>query len=117
MSIRRRKISIGFADEDVRKAFEELRKGKFEDKQLLEWLETAIKELGQDPFRGVRIPSKLWPAIYIKKYGIDNLRKYNLPKGWRMLYTIHGNEVEIISIMIEWLDHENYEKRFGYKSG
>jgi Txe/YoeB family toxin of Txe-Axe toxin-antitoxin module len=116
VSFHGRKISIGFADCDVEKAFEELKKGKFEDRRLLGWLEAAIKELRRDPLCGVRIPSKLWPAIYIKKYGIDNLRKYDLPDGWRLLYTIHGNEVEIISILIEWLDHKNYEKRFGYKT-
>ena len=43
------------------------------------------------------------------------MRKYNLPNAWRLAYTLKGNEVEIISIILEWFDHEGYEKRFGYK--
>ncbi len=53
---------------------------------------------------------------YVRNYGITNLRKYNLPDAWRLLYTIVGNEIEIISVLLEWLSHKEYERRFGYKS-
>ena len=72
-------------------------------------------DLKKNPLAGVIIPRKLWPREYIKKYEITNLRKYDLPEGWRMIYTLAGNEVEIISIILEWFDHGNYAKRFGYK--
>lgn len=32
------------------------------------------------------------------------------------MYTVKEDPVEIISIILEWLDHKNYERRFGYKS-
>jgi hypothetical protein len=51
----------------------------------------------------------------IQKYKINSLHKYNLPNGWRMLYTIKGNEIEIISIIIEWIRHKEYERKFKYK--
>lgn len=60
------------------------------------------------------MPKKLIPKDY-KKYGIDNLWKYDLPNGWRLMYSVANDEVKIISIVLEWLDHKNYEKRFGYK--
>ncbi len=41
------------------------------------------------------------PKEYIKKYKIDNLWKYNLPNAWRLLYTIKGNEVMIVSVILE----------------
>jgi len=63
---------------------------------------------------GIKIPSSLWPKEYVKKYGIDNLRKYDLPDGWRLLYTLRGNEIEIISILIEWPSHTAYERKFKY---
>jgi hypothetical protein len=63
----------------------------------------------------VRIPKVLWPSEYVKKYGVDNLRKYDLPDGWRLVYTLVGNKIEIISVISEWYSHKNYEKRFGYK--
>ncbi|OIO25232.1 hypothetical protein COU38_00930 [Candidatus Micrarchaeota archaeon CG10_big_fil_rev_8_21_14_0_10_54_18] len=106
---------VAFADKRVKKAFDELRSGRFEEKRLAEFIEDAIGELKENPFAGAAIPRRLWPAVYVKKYGIDNLRKYNLPNAWRLAYTLKGNEVEIISIILEWFDHEGYEKRFGYK--
>lgn len=105
---------VAFAEPSIKKAFEELEKGKHEEQQLAKFLRRAIDDLKANPFCGIRVPSKLWPREYIKKYEIDNLRKYDLPKGWRLLYTIRGNELEIISILIEWLDHKNYERRFKY---
>lgn len=100
---------VGFADASIKKAFEKLKKGKTEEQELSKFLDRAISDLQENPLCGIRIPSKLWPKEYVKKYEIDNLRKYDLPNAWRLLYTIHGNDVEIISILIEWLDHKNYE--------
>lgn len=40
--------------------------------------------------------------IVPKKYGVDNLWKYDLPKGWRLLYSVRGNEIIVISIILEW---------------
>ncbi len=105
---------IAFADESIRKAYFSLAKGKFEEKRLSEFIDRAISDLRRDPLCGIRVPSKLWPKEYIRKYAVDNLWKYDLPDGWRLIYTVHGNEVEIISILIEWMDHKNYERRFGY---
>lgn len=69
----------------------------------------------KNPFCGIQIPKKLIPKIYIKNYGIDNLWKYDLPKAWRLLYSIVGNEIRIIAIVIEWLSHKEYEKDLGIK--
>jgi Txe/YoeB family toxin of Txe-Axe toxin-antitoxin module len=105
---------VSFADVSLKKAFESLKDGKHEDKQLANFILRAIKDLKENPLCGIKIPSKLWPKEYIKKYEITNLRKYDLPDGWRLIYTIEGNELEIISILIEWFNHKEYEKRFGY---
>ena len=52
---------------------------------------------------------------YVQKYGINNLWKYDLPRGWRLLYTVTAdNEVELISAILEWFDHKDYERKFGY---
>ncbi len=48
--------------------------------------------------RGVQIPKSQIPEEYIVQYGVTNLWKINLPDYWRMLYTIVGNEFEIISV-------------------
>lgn len=55
------------------------------------------------------------PKEYKEKFGqINNLWKYNLPEGWRLIYTIKRNEVIVLSIIFEWLKHKDYEKRFRY---
>jgi hypothetical protein len=54
------------------------------------------------------------PKEYIKKYGIENLWKYNLPNAWRLLYSVARDEVMVISIVLEWLPHKKYERRFKY---
>lgn len=105
---------IAFADADIEKAFREIKEGRYEERQLFEFIRRAIEDMKKNPFCGTRIPSKLWPEEYVKKYNIKNLMKYDLPNGWRLIYTIRGNELEIISIIIEWFDHKNYERRFKY---
>jgi Txe/YoeB family toxin of Txe-Axe toxin-antitoxin module len=106
---------VAFGEESIRKAFLELKSGRFEEKELADHIEKAIDRLKEDPLAGVKIPRKLWPVDYIRRFGIDNLRKYNLPDGWRLMYTLSGNQVEIVSIILEWLPHHEYERRFGYK--
>ena len=51
---------------------------------------------------------------YVEKYGITNLWKLNVSKDWRIIYTIQGNEIEVISIILESLSHKEYERKFGY---
>jgi len=105
---------IKFADEKVKKAFEELEHSTTEDKQVYKFLNQALKNLEENAFAGIQIPKKLIPKDYIKKYGIDNCWKYNLPNAWRLIYSIAREEVIVISIVLEWLDHKNYERRFKY---
>ncbi len=105
---------VAFATLALKKAFEELSFGKFEEKELFRFLKKALADLKTDPFCGIRIPEKQWPKEYVQKYNINSLYKYDLPKGWRLIYTIRGNDVEIISVVIEWFDHQEYERRFRY---
>ena len=75
----------------------------------------AIKDLQQNAFTGIQIPKRLFPKQYIQEYEIKNLWKYDLPNGWRLLYTVTAeNEVELISAILEWFDHKNYERKFNY---
>jgi len=56
------------------------------------------------------------PAEYIHKYGVNNLFWVGLPNGWRMLYTLTANgEVEIIAFVLDIMDHDRYNKKFGYR--
>ena len=50
----------------------------------------------------------------IKKYGIDNLWKYNFPNAWRLIYSVARDEIIVVTIILEWMNHKEYEKRFNY---
>jgi len=106
---------IVFADDKIKKAFERLKASKTEDKKIYDFLVRAFEDIEKDASCGMQIPKRLIPKDYVKKYGnIDNLWKYNLPNAWRLIYTIKKEEIIILGIILEWLDHKNYERRFGY---
>ena len=106
-----RKSSVVFADEKLEKEFNKLS----DDSDVKKWINRAIQDLKQNAFCGIPIPRRLIPKIYIQKFEITNLWKYDLPDGWRIIYSITTiNKVEIISLILEWFNHNNYKKRFKY---
>ena len=100
-----------FADDKIEKEFENLP----EEDEIKKFVKRAIKDIELNAFCGVQIPKKLIPKEYIQKYEIRNLWKYDLPGGWRLLYSIiTPSKVEILSIILEWLNHNDYERRLKY---
>jgi len=105
---------VAFANQKLKQAYLELREGKFEEKKLYGFINRAVDDLKENPFCGTKIPKALWPKEYIKSYSITNLWKYNLPNAWRLIYTLIGDEVKIVSMILEWFGHKDYERRFNY---
>ena len=102
---------VVFISKELEKDFYELKDDDFVKKAMAK----AIRALRENAFAGIQVPKRLIPWEYIRKYGITNLWKYNLAKGWRLLYTVTAdNEVELISAILEWLSHKAYERRLGY---
>lgn len=110
-----RPVRVMFVDGKLRSAYEGLKAGRFEERELAENIGKAIEALKRNRLRSIKLPRQLWPDEYVRKYGITVLYKHNLPHGWRLLYTKVGDKVEILSILLEWLDHTEYNRRFGYK--
>lgn len=54
------------------------------------------------------------PEEYKKKYGVNNLWKYNLPKGRRLLYSLSRMGPLTTAIILDWMKHKKYERKFGY---
>src|SRR3989344_3019387 len=100
-----------FADEELKKIFESL---EFKDERLYKEIEEALKVIKQDVFFGRNVKKKLIPKELIRKYELDNLWIYNLRKDWRLLYTITNNEVEVLAIVLDWMNHKDYERLFGF---
>jgi hypothetical protein len=89
-------------------------KAKDDDPLLYKFLDRATDDIKTNPKCGIAVPKRLIPKIYVQKYGINNLWKYDLPNAWRLVYSITGNEIEIIAILLEWFSHKDYERRFKY---
>jgi len=111
----KKEIRVLFADEKLREAYHSLKDKKDAEHELYESLGNAFDEIKKNTACGKKIRKELWPKEYVRKYGITNLWKYDLPRGWRLMYTIGIDEISVIAIMLEWLDHKDYEMRFGYK--
>lgn len=90
-------------------------KGDGEARYLLGIINKGIAKLAEDVEAGRKIKRRLWPVEYVRKYGVTNLWKLNLDSYWRMIYTIRGSSAEIISFVIDVLDHKEYERKFGYR--
>ncbi|MAG47542.1 hypothetical protein CL617_02975 [archaeon] len=103
---------IKFVDEKLKEAFEKLEESK--EKQMYKFIVRAFEDIENNSFTGIQIPKKLIPKEYVQKYEIKNLWKYDLPNAWRLLYSIERDELIVVSIVLEWLDHKSYEKRFNY---
>ena len=82
---------------------------------LLNSVKQKIEFLKENPEYGIHIPKDRIPKEYLFRYEVNNLWKVNLSGAWRMLYTIKGSEIEILSVILDILDHKKYEKKFGYR--
>jgi hypothetical protein len=100
-----------FINEELENSFNELK----EEDPIKKGLRKAIKNVQEDAFSGRNVKKDLIPKELIQKYEINNLWIYNLPNSWRMLYVITSSEeVEIIAVVLDWMDHKDYEKLFKF---
>ena len=110
-----KKSIIRFADKDIQKAFDSLEKGDEQEREMFKLINQAMDNLESNAFCGIQIKKKQIPRYYLKEHDVGNLWKYDLPKGWRLIYTIKGENTYIVSIILEWFfSHKEYEQRFNY---
>lgn len=96
---------------------DEIKKGitSSDHQTLLNSIKQKIELLRDNPEYGVHIPKNKIPKEYVRDYDANNLWKVNLSGAWRMIYTIRGSEIEIISLILDIINHKDYEKKFKYK--
>jgi hypothetical protein len=107
-------ITVIFADKKIENSFNTLKNGDDSQREKFKYISQALDNIKINPYCGIRIPERLIPKEYIKKYCINNLFKYDLPRGLRLLYSVQRDKLEIITIILEYLTHKDYEKRFKY---
>ncbi len=82
-----------------------------DEMQLLNSIKQKIEFIRLNPFYGDNIPKRNIP----KTYKVQNLWRVGLSRFWRMLYTIKGDQIEVICFVLDIINHEEYNKRFGYR--
>ena len=103
-----RVILIGEADIEYKRLNEavgqQIQEGKenSDEIQLLKSIKQKVEFIKVNPFYGDNIPKDLIP----KNYNIQNLWRVELSQFWRMLYTIKGDQIEIICFILDILDHK-----------
>lgn len=83
--------------------------------QLLSSINIAIRNLKINPNYGDLIPRKNISKAVYQRYGTDKILRIELVGYWRLLYTIIGEEIKIIAFILEFMDHDKYNKIFGYR--
>lgn len=102
---------IIFIDSDLEKTFKSLS----EKDNIKKALKRAIVDIKNNCYVGRNVKKKLIPRKLIDKYKINNLWIYNLPSVWRLLYSITSPEkVEIIAVILDWMNHKDYERLFKF---
>jgi len=88
-----------------------------QERSILNAVKQKSEFIKANPHYGNPISKRLIPREYIEKYGITNLFRVELPSFWRMLYTLTESEttIEIIAFVLDIIDHNEYNKKFGYK--
>ena len=79
--------------------------------QLMNSIKQKVELIKQNPFYGDNIKKGQIPT----NFEVENLWRVELSQFWRMLYTIKGDNVEIICFILHIIDHPTYDKILGYR--
>lgn len=83
-------------------------------------LRDRAQHLARNPQAGeyvplAQVPKKATVKKWERRVGrMRNLYKLELPDGWRALYTIGSRGADRIVLVLEVLDHKQYERAMGY---
>jgi len=86
-----------------------------ENQTLFNSIKQKMEFLKDNSQYGLHISKNKIPREYLIKYEVNNLWKVNLSGAWRMIYTLRGDKIEILAIILDLISHRDYEKKFKYK--
>jgi len=102
---------IIFVDENLKASFNDLDEKDPTKKAIIK----AITNIKENCYCGRNVKKKLIPKKLIERYGINNLWIYNLPSSWRLIYSLTtSGEIELIAVILDWMNHKDYEKLFKF---
>ena len=83
--------------------------------QLLKAIDREIENLKINPQKGLPIRRSYISKQVVQRYGTNKLWKIELVSFWRIIYTLTGDQVKIITFILEIMDHKKYDKVFGWR--
>ncbi len=98
--------------EEAEKAFQKI---KTTNPTLLRSINQKIEILKKKPHFGQPIAKKKIPKEYLIKHSTKNIFIIELSGYWRLIYTITNEELIIIALVIDILDHKQYDKKLVIK--
>lgn len=110
-------VLLGEADSEYKRlnaiVGQQLKEGKenTQEMQLLKSIRQKIDFVRANPFYGDNVPKDRIP----REYNVLNLWRTELVGYWRMIYTIKGDQIEIICFILDIMNHDKYNKKFGYR--
>ena len=79
------------------------------------WIRDMEKVVAENRYAGEQVQKDRIPRKYIRKYGINNLYRYQHPKGFRSTYTVITPTKGVYYVIIlDLLSHKEYDDLFGY---
>ena len=100
-----------FVDEDLERAFNDLSDKDSIKKGLIRAMRDIKENFGVGRLITRDTHNKSRVKKILGKYGSSNIRVYNLPSAWRMLYTVTRSEdIRIIAVILDWMNHKDYER-------
>ena len=122
--MKNKEVHVSFS-EDANSMYEELQsKAQGQKKegienslemQLLKAIDREIGNLKINPQKGLPIRRSYISRQVVQRYNTNKLWKIELVSFWRMIYTLTGDEVKIITFILEIMNHKKYDKIFGWK--
>lgn len=107
-----KKTKVMFSDE----AFEIYSKlnltNSKQDRMLLKAIDRKINLLKKNYHLGNPVAKNLIPI----EYNAKNLFRVELPCFWRLIYTLERDKCVIVAFVLDIVNHQEYNKIFGYKN-
>jgi mRNA-degrading endonuclease RelE of RelBE toxin-antitoxin system len=88
---------------------------RLRDMNLKQKLDDVMNSLKTENNNGDKIARKLFPRSYEINYAITNLFRYRIGEH-RLLYTISIQFNKKIYLLLDFLNHSDYDELFGYNT-
>lgn len=80
------------------------------------WIDDMATVLKENMLAGDHIPKRQIPEYYRRRFGVNNLRVYSHPEGYRSCYVLLIYDVGVCPLILDLKSHRDYEKIFGYRA-